>query len=94
MGKYTLIGETLENNEKSRSCVDRNQLQFGNSHLEHVTFGCAVGGATEFNVIRNNCDVTQPNSATITKTSSKPKLFFSMSMVEKSPNFEQLDVHF
>ena len=72
VGKYALIGETLENNNDD----EKSTCTIGRSHLDHVTFGCATGGATEFNVIQNNCNVTQTTATdsdiTITKTSSKP----------------------
>ena len=45
----------------------------GNHQNDHVTFGCA-GGATEFNVIQNNCNVTQ-GSKSPTKSSSKYESF-------------------
>ena len=42
---------------KSTTCT------IGHSHLDHVTFGCATGGATEFNVIQNNCNVSQTTAS-------------------------------
>ena len=45
----------------------------GNHQNDHVTFGCA-GGATEFNVIQNNCNVTQASKSP-TKSSSKYESF-------------------
>ena len=45
----------------------------GSHRNDHVTFGCA-GGATEFNVIQNNCNVSQ-GSKSPTKSSSKYESF-------------------
>ena len=79
VGKYALIGKTLENNnnnEKSSCAIDQQHLGT-HQHLDHVTFGCAAGGATEFNVVQNNCNVSSTTANRITETSSKhPKFFY------------------
>ena len=79
VGKYALIGKTLENNnnnEKSSCAIDQQHLGT-HQHLDHVTFGCAAGGATEFNVVQNNCNVSSTTANRITETSSKhPKIFY------------------
>lgn len=51
----------------------------GNHQNDHVTFGCA-GGATEFNVIQNNCNVTQASKSP-TKSSSKYESFLSFRLL-------------
>jgi len=73
VGKYALIGKTLENNnnEKSSCATTIDQQHLGShQHLDHVTFGCAAGGATEFNVVQNNCNVSSTTANRITETSS------------------------
>ena len=85
VGKYALIGKTLENNnnEKSSCATTIDQRHLGShQHLDHVTFGCAAGGATEFNVVQNNCNVSSTTANRITETSSKqPKFSYLLSML-------------
>lgn len=62
VGKYSFVGN--QPNTQSNQCGGLP----GNHQNDHVTFGCA-GGATEFNVIQNNCNVTQASKSP-TKSSS------------------------
>lgn len=62
VGKYAalLIRQEERSNEQN--------LCLPNHKADHVTFGCATGGATEFNVIQNNCPMPGQQSQ---QTSSK-----------------------
>ena len=55
VGKYSLLPAA-----DSEKC---------NNKDDHVTFGCAAGGATEFNVIQNDCSAS--HASPTTKSSSK-----------------------
>lgn len=55
VGKYAALIKQEESNEQN--------LCLPNHKADHVTFGCASGGATEFNVIQNNCRTGQPQTS-------------------------------
>ena len=74
VGKYALIGQQiLENNQQEQSSICKTYGNHNNqltSADDHLTFGCAAGGATEFSLIQNNCSIGS-SSASNAKTSSK-----------------------